>query len=275
MRKILIVANRTVGGQALLDLVRRKAQEADTEFVLVVPQDRPPHGGVIYDEAVRHAAEVRLSLAHQAMEQEGIQLDGEVGDEDPFMATMDGIAIHKPDEVIVSTLPHTASGWLRRDLVERLREESGLPVEHVVTDLDREGLPYHVTLVLANQTVEETGLIETLKAKGADREHLYIVVLPQPHGQGHGAREARERLSHALKVFRDAGLLASGMIGNPDPYEAAMNGLHSFSVDDVVISTLPATKSGWLRGDLIERVRDDSRKPVEHVEAKEASPSAA
>ena len=39
------------------------------------------------------------------------------------------------DEIIVSTLPAETSGWLRRDLPERLREETGLPVEHVVVDL--------------------------------------------------------------------------------------------------------------------------------------------
>jgi hypothetical protein len=230
---------------------------------------------VIYDEAVRNSAEVRLSLARQFMAQEGIQLDGEVGDEDPFQAIMDGIAIHKPDEIIISTLPRTASGWLRRDLVERVTEASGLPVEHVVTDLAQEGLPFHVTLVLANQTLEEAGLLEHLQAKAADGEHLFIVVLPQEHGQGHAASEARERLAHTLKAFRDAGLMASGMIGNPDPYEAAMNALHSFNVDDIVVSTLPATKSGWLRGDLIERVREESRKPVEHVEAESTSPAPA
>jgi hypothetical protein len=60
------------------------------------------------------------------------------------------------------------------------------------------------------------------------------------------------------------------MIGNPDPYEATMNALHSFRVDDIVISTLPATKSGWLRGDLIERVQSETHKPVEHVEAQGA-----
>ena len=227
MKKILIVASRTVGGQKLLDLVRSRAREGDVQFVLVVPMDKPPHGGVIYNEAVRHTAEVRLSLARQFMAQEGIDLQGEVGDEDPFTATMDGVAIHRPDEVIISTLPRTASGWLRRDLVERVQAASQLPVEHVVTDLDREGLPFKITLVVANQTLEE------------------------------------------------AGLLVSGMLGNPDPYEATMNALHSFRVEDVVISTLPATKSGWLRGDLIERVREDSGKPVEHVEAESAPAPAA
>ncbi len=276
MKKILIVANQTMGGQKLLDLVRKKAHEGDdVQFVLVLPMDRPPHGGVIYNEAVRHAAEARLSLARQFMAQEGIDLRGEVGDEDPYTATMDGIAIHRPDEVIISTLPRTASGWLRRDLVERVQESSGLPVEHVVIDLDREGLPFHLTLVVANKTLEEAGLLENLKAKAADKEHLFIVVLPQEHGQGKAAKEARERLAHTLTAFREAGLLASGMIGNPDPYEATMNALHSFRVDDVVISTLPATKSGWLRGDLIERVREESGKPVEHVEAQSTPAPAA
>ena len=55
------------------------------------------------------------------------------------------------------------------------------------------------------------------------------------------------------------------MIGDPDPYTAIMNALQYFRVDDIVISTFPETKSGWLRADLIERVRRTTGKPVEHV----------
>ena len=61
------------------------------------------------------------------------------------------------------------------------------------------------------------------------------------------------------------GLYAAGMIGDPDPYTAVMNALQYFRVDDIVISTFPETKSGWLRADLIERVRRSTGKPVEHV----------
>ena len=60
-------------------------------------------------------------------------------------------------------------------------------------------------------------------------------------------------------------LFAAGMIGDPDPYTAVMNALQSFRVDDIVISTFAETKSGWLRADLIERVRRVSGKPVEHI----------
>jgi hypothetical protein len=270
MRTILVVANQTVGGGPLIEKIRQKAGEEETRFALVVPRNKPRHGGVIYDEAVRHAAEVRLSLARQFMAQEeGIELEGEVGDEDPFTATMDGIALYEPDEVIVSTLPQTASGWLRRDLVERIREETGLPVDHVVVDLDTEGLPFDVTLVLANQTVGEQALLERLKAKAGERETLFIVVVPQTTGLGHGAHEARARLTETLRRFRAEGLVCAGMIGDPDPYKAAMNALESFTVSDVVVSTLPATRSGWLRAHLVERIADASRKPVEHVEAAE------
>ena len=68
-----------------------------------------------------------------------------------------------------------------------------------------------------------------------------------------------------LEQLRAAGLLASGMIGDPDPYTATLNALELFRVDDVVISTLPNERSGWLRANLIERVRGATGAPVEHV----------
>ena len=55
------------------------------------------------------------------------------------------------------------------------------------------------------------------------------------------------------------------MIGDPDPYTAAVNALELFRVDDVVISTLPNERSGWLRAGLIERVQGLTSAPVEHV----------
>jgi len=274
VKTVLVVANQTMGGAKLLDKIRAENAGGDVRFALVVPRNRPAHGRVIYDEAVRNAAEVRLSLAGQFLTQEGIAIEGEVGDEDPFTAAMDGIALYEPDEVIVSTLPRTSSGWLRRDLVERIREATGLPVEHVVVDLEHEGIPFHVTLVLANQTMSEAGLLERLKAKAAEGATLFVVVVPQPHGQGDAAPAARARLNATLRRFREEGLVCAGMIGDPDPYDAARNALESFRVNDVVVSTLPTTRSGWLRADLVERLREDTGKPVEHVEAaEEAEPA--
>ena len=266
MARILIVANETLGGAKLIDTVRARHAKGDADFALVVPQNRPSHGQIIYDEAVRDAAQVRVDLAQQFLGAQGIDLVGEVGDEDPFQATMDAIADFEPDEIIVSTHPITQSGWLRRDLVERIREASGLPVEHVVVDLAQEGLPFTVTLVVANRTAGGQELLEKLKARAAEEgEHLFIVVVPQEGGQGNHAVQARERLAGVLENLRGQGLFVAGMIGDPDPYTAAMNALERFRVSDVIISTLPAEKSGWLRAHLPERIADAARIPVDHV----------
>src|SRR5277367_7113987 len=137
MKEVLVIANRTLGGEKLRDEVRERAASGDVRFRLVVPQTNPSAGLVIYDEAVRESAQVRVDLALSAVAAEGIEATGEVGDPDPFMATMDAIAIHRPDEIMLSTHPATSSGWLRRDLVERIQNATGLPVEHVVVDLEQ------------------------------------------------------------------------------------------------------------------------------------------
>ena len=68
-----------------------------------------------------------------------------------------------------------------------------------------------------------------------------------------------------LDRLHKAGLISSGMIGDPDPYTAAVNALELFRVDDIVISTLPDERSGWLRANLIERVQSATAAPVERV----------
>jgi len=99
--------------------------------------------------------------------------------------------------------------------------------------------------------------------------------VPQEGGHGVAARQARARLTQVIDRARAAGMICAGMIGDPDPYTAVMNAVQFFRVDDIVISTLPATRSGWLRADLIERVRRASNKPVEHVVATDAAEAAA
>jgi hypothetical protein len=180
---------------------------------------------------------------------------------------MDAVAEFAPDEIIISTLPVQASGWLRHDLIERIQGATGLPVTHVVTDLDEDGLPFKVTLVVANRTTRSDELIDTLKHRAEDSQHLFIVVVPQEGGGGTAAQQARGRLSQLRERARHAGLVIAGMVGDPDPYTAVQNALQFFRVDDIVISTLPETKSGWMRAHLVERVRKSTNCPVEHVVA--------
>jgi hypothetical protein len=268
MTDVLVLANETIGGKPLLDAVRERAQEGDVRFYVVVPQTRPRHGNVIYDEAVRDGAQVRVDLALAFMREEGIEGSGEVGDADPFNAVMDVLRERRIDEIIVSTLPATSSGWLRRDLIERLQEAADRPVEHVVVDLQREGLPFDVTLVVANLTAAAPELIERLKALAEQGPRRFIVVVPQDNGQGGAVRDARERLNALLASLEEADVVAAGMIGDPDPYTATMNALQFFHISEIVISTLPEGTSKWVAEKLVERVRAASNVPVEHIESR-------
>jgi hypothetical protein len=279
MNTVLVVANETIGGRPLLDAVLQRHEQGEARFVLCVPRSRPRSGLVVYDDVMFDAAQIRVDLALEVIRSQGIDAIGEVGDPDPYSATMDAVREYHPSEIIVSTYPQARSGWLRSDLVERISDASRVPVEHIVSDIDAEGLPFRVTLAVANRTASGDELFEALQARAREHEassdqargHLFIVVVPQEGGHGAASQRARTRLKLVVRRLREAGMLAAGMVGDPDPYTAVMNALQVLRVDDIVISTFSETKSGWLRADLIERLRRSSGKPVEHVVHEQAA----
>src|SRR3954451_19033341 len=130
MKTVLVVANETLGACAPLAKIKEKAAQDDVHLVVCVPRTNPRQGNIIYDEAVFDAAQVRIDLARKIMREEGLDAIGEVGDPDPYTATMDAIAEYHPDEIVISTYPAASSGWLRRDLIERIAEATQIPVEH-------------------------------------------------------------------------------------------------------------------------------------------------
>ena len=80
-------------------------------------------------------------------------------------------------------------------------------------------------------------------------------------------RAARERLAQLLQSLESDGIVAAGMIGDPDPYTAARNALEYFHMSEIVISTLPSNRSAWIEKGLVEKLERDSGKPVMHVES--------
>jgi hypothetical protein len=125
---VLVIANETVIGEPLLDRIRQRARESETSFLIVCPQSDPT-------QAAHPEAERRLRLALSRLRDDGIDVHGQIAHPDPYTAALQSIEDERTDEIIVSTFPgDTGSSGLRRDLVGRLRGETGLPVEHVVVE---------------------------------------------------------------------------------------------------------------------------------------------
>jgi hypothetical protein len=268
MKRILVVANETVAGKPLIDAVKRHADGDGVQVHVISPQNQPKHGYVVYDEHVRDAAKNRLDITLALLREAGVEADGEVMDPDPYSAVMDALGEQDYDEIIVSTHPETRSGWLRQGLVDRVQRAARRPVEHVVVDLDAERDDVKRTLVVANETVSSPNLLEALKRKAAEEPRRFIVIAPQSGENGNG--DANERLAQTLNELEDAGLQAVGQVTDPDPFTAIQNALQFYAPDDIVISTFPETRSGWLRADLVGRVQASTGKPVEHVVSEES-----
>jgi hypothetical protein len=267
MKRILVVANETVAGKPLIDAVRKRADGDEVEVHVISPQNQPKHGYVIYEDHVRDAAENRLEMTLALLREAGIQADGEVMDPDPYSAVMDALGEQDYDEIIISTHPETRSGWLRQGLVDRVHRATRRPVEHVVVDLDTERDDVKRTLVVANQTVASRELLDLLRRKAQEEPRRFIVIAPQAGAEEDG--DPHERLAHTLKELEEAGLPVVGQVVHPDPYTAIQNALQFYAPDDIVISTFPETRSGWLRSDLVGRVEASTGKPVEHIVSEE------
>jgi nucleotide-binding universal stress UspA family protein len=130
--QVLVVANRTAGSTELLEALRQRAERGPARFHLVVPAS-PRGASWAFDmSAGQDAAEHDLEGALERIRAIGIDIDGEVGDPDPVAAVSDSAHAGSYDEVIVSTLPHHISKWLKVDISRKVAHATGLPVEHVV-----------------------------------------------------------------------------------------------------------------------------------------------
>jgi len=262
---LLVVANETVAGRALADAVKRRG--GDLQVTVVSPVNTPREGYVVYADTRRAAADRRLDKTLAQLRDVGISADGFVVEADPVDAVRDALAQLEPpvDEIVVSTHPAERSGWLRKGVVERIRKVAEpLPVEHVVVDLAKESGPANV-LVIANETVIGEALLEAIKARAARSPASFLIVSPQSDSRIAGHPDAERRLRRALAALRGAGIDAHGQVAHPDPYTAAMHAVQDERVDEIIVSTFPGQRSGWLRKDVVGRIRTATGLPVQHV----------
>jgi hypothetical protein len=263
-RHVLVVANETVVSKALVDLIEEQAARDPLRVTVIAPVNQPRQGYVVYYDTRRAAARRRLDRTLDLLRAAGVPANGVVVETDPVSALRDAIDQLEPDEVIVSTHPQQKSGWLRRNAVEQMqRVASPLPFRHVVVDLAAEHGPANV-LVVANQTVLGAPLLDKIRARAKQGPAGFLIISPQ--GEGAGTYEqAEKRLLRAVTLLRSEGIDAHGQISHPDPYSAVMQTMEDERVDEIILSTFPDERSGWLRRDLLGRLRADAKVPIEHV----------
>jgi hypothetical protein len=260
--RIVVIANETAASKALVDLLE---EHDDAQITVVAPVNQPRQGYVVYYDTRRAAARRRLDKTLDLLRDAGISATGVVVECDPVSALRDAIDQLEPDEVIVSTHPQQKSGWLRRNAVEQMQRVAGeLPFKHVVVYLGAERGEANV-LVVANQTVLGEPLLAKIRERAAKGPASFLIISPQGDGDG-SYEEAERRLLRAVNLLRGEGLDVHGQISHPDPYAAVLQTLEDERVDEVIVSTFPGARSGWLRRNLLQRLRDDTKLPVEHVE---------
>jgi hypothetical protein len=168
---------------------------------------------------------------------------------------------------VISTHPKERSGWMQRNVPERVRKAAGdLPVEHVVVDVMSEGGQANV-LVVANETVVGERLLERIRDRARRSAASFLIVAPQSDPTVSAHPQAERRLRRALTILRGEGIDVHGQVAHPDPYTAAMHAVRDERVDEILVSTFPERAgSSWLRRDLVGRLRKDAGVPVEHIE---------
>jgi hypothetical protein len=138
-RRVLVVANETVGGEELMSVLGEMALEMKTRFHVVSPALNSRLRTWTSDEdPARAEAQKRLNATLARLESIGIGATGDIGDADPLVAVEDAVRLHRPTEIVVSTHPEGRSNWLERGVVAALRDRYDIPVEHVVVDLEHQ-----------------------------------------------------------------------------------------------------------------------------------------
>ena len=265
---VLVVANETLVGTELVETLRRRADEGAIRVTVVAPVTQPREGYVVYRDSRRAAAGRRLDRVLAALRLGGIPAHGGVFDDEPLAAVKDILASEDIDEIVVCTHPETRSGWLRKNLVDEIRKTAGdRPVEHVVSDVSvRSGAN---VLVVANETVLGEPLLDRIRQRAAEGAASFLIVCPQSDPSRGEHPEAERRLRSALSILRSEGLDVHGQIAHPDPFVAAMEHVEDERTDEIIVSTFPGERSGWLRRDLVGRLRAQTGLPVQHVVVEE------
>jgi hypothetical protein len=266
--RVLIFLNEVAGGRRLLRAARELSDAGASYFAAVAPQNQPAAGQLVDADELRDAAESRVDVTLALLSEFGVDAAGAIMDPDPALALDDAVRATVPDHILLSCLYETRFGLTRKDLVEWARGRfDGIEIEHIPVRIEDDAIRWDVThtLVVATRTVNSAELVNRLKERARERPHRYTFICPR---SGDVTREqVCEDLARTLAEMYRVDVDATGQPMSPEPFPAIQNAIEHYRLDEILISTLKGEQSVWLQENLVERVREITEKPVEHVEA--------
>src|SRR3954462_13816638 len=119
-------------------------------------------------------------------------------------------------------------------------------------------------LVLANETIGGEKLLDAIRERaGRGDGASFHVVVPQARPRFGNViyddvvrDSAQVRVDLALEFIHDLGAAGDGEVGDQDPFNAALDAMRAQPIDEIVVSTLPASSSSWIKRDLVERLQE-------------------
>jgi len=266
-KPLLVFLNEVAGGRKLLQAVRER-QDQISGVVVAAPQNQPSVGQLIDSSEVREAARARVEVTMAVLSEFGIESIGEVLDPESSLALDDAVRAHRPGEVLFSSLPDTRFGFMRRDLVEWVRDkiEPEVKLTHIPVRIEEDAIRWDLnhTLVVATKTVAAPDLVNRMKDRANIRPHRFTIVCPRAEDVSE-AQVVRDLAATLAELYRSE-IDATGQPMSPDPFSAVKNAIEHYRIDDILISTYAGERSQWLEENLIGRVRDITEKSVEHIE---------
>jgi hypothetical protein len=274
---VLAFLMEVAGGRRLLAELRDRVDKGADRVAVAAPQNEPEVGQIVDRRTIQEAAQSRVDVTQAVLAEFGIEAEGAIFDPDPPLALDDAVRAFQPVEVLISSLPDTRFGFMRKDLIAWAKEryEPEVTVTHIPVRVEDDAVRWDVvhTLVVATQTVNRPELVEHLKKRAAERPHRYTIISPR---SGEISREeVCRRLASTLAELYRAEIDATGQPMSPDPFSAVVNAIEHYRIDEIIISTFAGTRSKWLEEGLVEKVKERSPdKPVEHFEVGGDGPAA-
>lgn len=132
---------------------------------------------------------------------------------------------------------------------------------------------YRRILLVANRTASGPHVRDAIRARWPCQVTVLVLATPPARSwtwdEADVRREARGRMTEALTQLRRSGIDVRGILGDFSPMQAIRDAIEADRYDEIVISTLPARTSRWLKQDLPARVARAFGIPVEHIVARD------